>query len=45
MPRSTNKSSTSRRLSVNRSMEPDRLLDDLWRKAVAAVADFLHSLG
>jgi hypothetical protein len=26
-------------------MEPDRLLDDLWRKAVAAIADFLHSRG
>ena len=26
-------------------IEPDRLLDDLWRKAVAAIADFLHSLG
>src|ERR1700738_2763472 len=26
-------------------IEPDRLLDDLWRKAVAAIADFLHSRG
>jgi hypothetical protein len=26
-------------------IEPDRLLDDLWRKAVAALADFLHSRG
>src|ERR1700730_11748644 len=26
-------------------IEPDRLLDDLWRKAVAAIADFLHPLG
>src|SRR5580704_6058999 len=25
-------------------IEPDRLLDDLWRKAVAAIADFLHPL-
>ena len=40
MPRFANKSSTSRRLSV----EPDRLLDDLWRKTVAAIADFLHPL-
>jgi hypothetical protein len=41
MPRSANKSSTSRRLSVNRRC----LVDDLWRKAVAAIADFLHPLG
>src|SRR3984893_4991025 len=26
-------------------IEPDRLVDDLWRKAVAAIADFLHPLG
>jgi hypothetical protein len=26
-------------------IEPDRVLDDLWRKAVAAIADFLHSRG
>src|ERR1700719_418267 len=26
-------------------IEPDRLLDDLWRKAVAAIADFFHPLG
>ena len=33
---------TSRRLP---EIEPNRLLDDLWRKAVAAIADFLHPLG
>src|ERR1700730_10541636 len=26
-------------------IEPDRLVDDLWRKAVSAIADFLHPLG
>ena len=44
MPRSANKSSTSRRLRGEPEIEPDRLLDDLWRKAVAAIADFLHPL-
>jgi hypothetical protein len=26
-------------------IKPDRLLDDLWRKSIAAIADFLHSFG
>ena len=42
MPRSANKSSTSRKLRVNPEIEPDRLLDNLRREAVAAIADLSH---
>src|SRR3984893_2297297 len=42
IPRSANKSSTSRKLCVNRTLKPDRLLDDFGREAVAAIADLGH---
>ena len=44
VPRSASKSSTSRKLSVNR-IEPNRLMYDLGREPISGVADFPHALG
>ena len=42
MPRSANKSSTSRKLKCEPEIEPDRLLDDLGREAVATYSHLGH---
>jgi hypothetical protein len=45
IPRSASKSSTSRKLSVNRRVEPDRVINDLGREPVSGVADLPHARG